>query len=174
MSEVLTTQKTLFPDEQSDLDSRLVHAAANGDMQTVQTLLAAGADVHAKDDYALHYAAYHGHAETVQVLLASGADVHAQNDWSLWWATLNGHTETVQVLAKHIFAPESWRGKNRAEIEAEATALYDKINASDINPEYLRKAGTILLDSALTCWEQVRPPPPPIQISPLPAQPRPL
>jgi hypothetical protein len=80
------------------------------------------------------------------------------------------------VLARHIFAPDSWREKSRAEIEAHASALYDKIKASStIKPERLRTAGTIFADCAIDCWHQVRPPPPPeFKISPLPAQPRPV
>jgi hypothetical protein len=56
----------------------------------------------------------------------------------------------------------------------EADALYNKITAENIQPEYVRRAGTILLDYALTCWEQVRPAPPKLNISALPAKPRPV
>jgi hypothetical protein len=82
----------------------------------------------------------------------------------------------VQSLVSHIFAPESWRGKSRAEIEQQATALYNKITAfsQPIEPERLQQARTILTDTAIECWHQVRPAPPKIQISPLPAQPRAL
>jgi hypothetical protein len=127
-----------------------------------------------KLDNRLMGAALDGHPGVVKKLLANGADVHAQDDGALRWAALHGYKETVQVLARHIFAPESWRGKTRAEIEAEATALYDRIKADSPHPDLLRQAGSILLDCALCCWEQVRPPPPKLQISPLPAQPRPV
>ena len=74
-----------------------------------------------------------------------------------------------------FFAPESWRGKSRTEIEAQANTLYDKIKAENPQPDRLRIARTILLDCAIRCWHQIRPPPPPgFKISPLPAQPRPL
>src|ERR1039457_750171 len=136
--------KQLSPEEQEELDGRLIDAAWTGGTETVEALLAVGADVHARDDYALRWAAY------------------------------RGRTQTVQILARHIFAPDFWRGKNRAEIEAEAEALYNKIKADHPQPECLHMAGTILADTALTCWEQVRPPPPKLTISPLPAQPRPL
>ena len=196
------------PKEQEDLDTRLIDAADHGDTKAVQTLLAAGANVHENDDCALRLAADAGHTETVRVLLAAGADAHAEDDGALRWAADNGHTETVnvlfeagsdvhawdayslgmaaqnghaetvQTLAKHIFAPESWRGKSRAEIEAHAEVLYNKIahhRWNPIRPERLRQAGIILLDCALCCWEQVRPPPPlGFKISTIPAQPRPL
>ena len=135
----------LSPEEQKKLDKRLIEAADLGDTKAVQTLLADGADVHAGDDDALC--------------------------WAVWF----GHTETVQILARHIFAADSWRGKSRAEIEAYATALYNKIEAENPKPDRSRQAATILADCTIDCWHQVRPPPPPgFSISPLPAQPRPL
>ena len=114
----------------------------------------------------------------MKVLLAEGANVHAHDDEAVRWASHRGLTETVQVLAANIFDADSWCGKSRAEIETVAAALYERIKANNpqnpITPERLRTAGAILLDCALTCWEQVRPPPPKLQISPLPAQPRPV
>ena len=194
-------------DELNGLDSRLIDAADHGDTKAVKTLLAARADVPAKNEGALCWAAENGHAKTVKILLAAGADVHAQNDWALrsaacWGRTETvkvllaaganvhgkddcalrraayfGHTETLRVLARHIFAADSWRGKSRAEIEAGASGLYDKIKANipsnPIKPERLRETGHILIDAAIDCWHQVRPPPK-LTISPLPAQPRPL
>jgi len=198
-------QETLSEDEQRDLDDRLIDSAKYGTTEMVQTLLTAGADVHAGDDWALRLAASNGHTESGRLLLVSGANVHAGDDWALGWAAYNGHTETVQVLlaadadvhahgdealrwaarngrtgtlrvlTRHIFAADSWRGKNRTEIEAYATALYDKVEATGLQPERLHQAATILADCAIDCWHHVRPPPPPgFKISPLPAQPRPL
>ena len=155
-------------------DWALRYAAGGGHAEIVQALLAAGADVHAGSDYALWWASSNGHAETAKVLLAAGADVHAWDDGALCSAVWFDHTDTVQILAAHIFAPDSWRGKSRAEIEALANSLYDKIKTQDPEPEDLRQAGAILIDHALRCWEQVRPALPKIQISPLPAQPRPV
>jgi ankyrin repeat protein len=194
----------MTPKEQERLDNSLIDAAERGDTKAVQRLVATGANVHAWDDWALWQAADAGHAETVQVLLAHEANVHAvkdlalrsaaknghsdtvkvllansanvqaQDHYALRWAAFWGHTETVQVLAEHIFAPESWRGESRTEIEAGATALYDTIKAENPAPKRLRTAGAILFDCAIDCWFQVRPPPPKLSISPLPAQPRPL
>jgi ankyrin repeat protein len=164
----------MTPDEQEKLDSLLIDAAWDGHTETVRMLLAAGADMHAWNDFALRFAAHNGHTETVKALLAAGANVHAMDDYALCHAAMMGHTETARVLAKHIFAPDSWRGKSRAEIEAGATALYDKIKDDNPSPESLREAATILADCAIDCWHQVRPAPPKLQVSPLPAQPRPL
>jgi Ankyrin repeats (3 copies) len=152
--------KKLSPDEQKNLDECLIQAAWNGKMETVKTLLAADADVHAWSDLALRGASGNGRTDTVQALLAAGANVHVGDDSALCNAALNGCAETVQVLANHIFAPESWRGNSRAEIEAYAAALYSKIEIYGATPERLHEAGFILVDCALTCWEHVRPPAP--------------
>src|ERR1017187_9851538 len=79
----------------------------------------------------------------------AGANVHAEDDHALRRGANWGQTETVRGLAAHIFAPDSWRGKNRTEIESAANALYDKIKAENPQSERLRTAGTILLDCAL-------------------------
>jgi len=179
----MTTPHELSLKEQEELNNRLQRAAEKGDTKTVLEQLAAGADVHQRNNWALRGAAYDGYTETVKILLAAGTDVHAQDDdvhaqddLGLCWAAVRGHSETVQVLAAHIFAPDSWRGKNLAEIQAQASVLYEEIKATttDLQPERLRKAGTILADYALRCWEQVRPAPPRIQIGSLPVQPMPL
>lgn len=164
----------MTPVEQRILGNRLIGAASKGYTETVRALLTAGADVHAEDDMALRWAADYGQTEMVRVLLAGGANVHAENDDALRWAAWNSHTETVRVLARHLFAPDLWRGKSRAEIEVEANALYEKVEAENPISERLHEAASILLDCALTCWEQVRPAPPKLTISALPAQPRPL
>jgi len=143
-----TKPQELSPDEQEKLDNYLIDAAREG------------------------------YTFDVEISLAMGADVHATNDWALCCAAYWGHTKTVQVLAAHIFAPDSWRGKKRTEIEAQADALYGRIKStslmSPIKPERLREAATILLDCALNCWEQVRPAPRPLNISARLAQPMPL
>lgn len=159
--------------EQKSLEELLSEAAKNGHTETVKTLLASGAHLHAWEDAALCWSAFFGHAETVKVLLAAGANVHADDDYARRSAVKEGHMEVVQVLAKHIFAPDSWRGKSRAEIEAYAVGLYDKIKTDNPRPERLRLAAKILADCAIDCWHQVRPIPR-LNISPLPARPRPL
>jgi len=144
-----TEPRQLSLDKQRNLDERLINAAWEVDTQAVQAALAAGANVHAQDDLALCRAASYG------------------------------DTEMVRVFANYIFGPDAWRGKSRAEIEAHANALYDRIRTiqplAPIKPDRLRETGAILADCAIDCWHQVRPPPPPqFKISPFPAQPRTL
>jgi len=68
-------------DARTGLGSTPLHLAAiNPDVTTVKALLAAGANVNAKDDDGntpLHMAAYANRIETAKVLLEAGADVNA-------------------------------------------------------------------------------------------------
>jgi hypothetical protein len=47
---------------------------------------------------ALHYAAERGHKETVEFLIAKGADIHAGRIEALQYAIQNGHTELAIIL----------------------------------------------------------------------------
>jgi len=85
-----------------DKNNALIYSAGFGKLDFVEYLLAAGADVHARDDYALRGASDNGHTEVIKLLLAAGADVHAGNDLALDWAKYKRHTEVVKVLKDHI------------------------------------------------------------------------
>ena len=57
-------------------DLQLIDAAKDGDLVKVKELIAAGADVNAKDDdgwTALMYAAEKGYTEIIEILKAAGA-----------------------------------------------------------------------------------------------------
>ena len=82
-----------------------IHDAARfGDVEEARRLLAAGADVEAKDNSgwtALMLAAQNGHVGVVQALLAARADVNAvcHSGWTaLMLAALYGHVGAVQAL----------------------------------------------------------------------------
>ncbi|GJN88570.1 hypothetical protein Rhopal_001536-T1 [Rhodotorula paludigena] len=56
----------------------LCHAASEGHTESVKVLLAAGADVHAVDEFKrtpIHYAAWQGHVDCVNLLIDAGATV---------------------------------------------------------------------------------------------------
>lgn len=87
---------------------RLSTAAHNGDINTVNSLLAQGVDVNEKESLtyltALHHAASQGHIETVRILLEKGADVNAKNAGNftaLSFAARNGHTNIVRLLLEN-------------------------------------------------------------------------
>ena len=82
----------------------LMYAAAAGDTDTMEALVAGGAPVNARthtDATALMFAAAEGHADAVALLLELGADRSAannNNDTALILAQENGHDEIVEML----------------------------------------------------------------------------
>ena len=84
------------------LNNELIWASGNGHIEVVRELIRAGANVHARDDYALRYASKYGHIEVVRELLRAGADVHACDDYALRWASYHGHIEVVQLLKNPV------------------------------------------------------------------------
>ncbi len=122
---------TSVDEQDSDGLSRLMRASANGDTQTVKSLLDEGAQVNSKDDErlsALHHACSGGlftrddradwdvdrimleishlndPSDTVKVLLDHGAQVDLQDKYgksALILASMCGHFETVHMLLDH-------------------------------------------------------------------------
>ena len=62
-------------------DTALHHATRNGDLEIVEQLVSAGADVNGTTDnghFPLYCAAGHGHVETTRYLIENGADLQAR------------------------------------------------------------------------------------------------
>ena len=99
----------------SEVDSALLDAAKEGNIEAVKQHLANGADVNAKDDgwTPLHNAAGYSTKEMVELLISNGADVNAKGEDG--WTPLNitHDPETIDLLRKH-------GGKTKNELEAEA------------------------------------------------------
>ena len=76
-------------------------SAENGYLPVVQYLLEQGADIHARNDFALRLSAYYGHLPVVQYLLDQGADIHAGNEYALQLSAENRHLPVVQYLLEH-------------------------------------------------------------------------
>ncbi|XP_049796001.1 ankyrin repeat domain-containing protein 54-like [Schistocerca nitens] len=83
---------------------RLMDAAEDWDMEEIMALVAAGADVRARDECestALHRAAESGHVEAVKSLLEAGAEVDARDCRQvtpLHLAAYEGNTRVVRLL----------------------------------------------------------------------------
>ncbi|XP_047105181.1 uncharacterized protein LOC124770907 isoform X2 [Schistocerca piceifrons] len=83
---------------------RLVQAAEDGAVGELRALIAAGADVGARDELgrtALHYAACRGDVEVARLLVGAGAAVDARDDcgWTpLHFAAYNRHAEVAAGL----------------------------------------------------------------------------
>jgi len=86
---------------------QLHKAAADGDLETVKSIISKGANVNSKDEKEktpLHYAAETGKMEVVQLLVEAGADVNAMgnNDWPpLCIAAENNHIAVSEYLIAH-------------------------------------------------------------------------
>lgn len=80
------------------MTEHLAEHAGRGDLDAVERMLAAGADVHTGDDRPLQWAARHGHLAVVERLLVAGANVHANTDSALRWASSNGYLPVVECL----------------------------------------------------------------------------
>jgi ankyrin repeat protein len=86
----------------------LFDAAREGDLARVKSLIAAKADVNAKNKKgrtrtALMWASTNGHVEVVKALLAAKADVNVKDNsifgqTALVWASMEGHVEVVKLL----------------------------------------------------------------------------
>ncbi len=79
---IVTPDSPLVQEDVDPMNQELIRAAAAGDSETVQGLLAQGADVHAANDKgvtALIAAAYANHVDVARLLIQAGADINRQD-----------------------------------------------------------------------------------------------
>jgi len=86
-----------------DVNSQLIEAGKKGETRDIEGLLAAGAEVDAKDEKgvtALMHASAEGHTQSVEALLDAGAEVDAQADDGLTalMVVARGKTEIARAL----------------------------------------------------------------------------
>ncbi len=105
--------------DQNILNEMLIEMAKEGSVNGVSLMLSKGADIHARDDWALIDAIENGHLEVVRYLVENGANIHTWNDQALRWASQEGHLALVKYLVEHgadIHADDDWAlrwaGKN--------------------------------------------------------------
>jgi len=91
----------------------LHRAARHGHKESVELLIANGADVNVKDKWGrtpLHFAAAHGHKELVELLIANGADVNAKESevghTPLFFAGLNDVAEMLIARGADVNAKD--------------------------------------------------------------------
>jgi uncharacterized protein len=90
---------------QDILNSKLLRACSEGDLEDAKHLIASGADVKIKNIFGwtpLIVASYRGHIETAKLLIEAGADVNAtekQEQTALMLSSSKkGNTEIVKTL----------------------------------------------------------------------------
>jgi ankyrin repeat protein len=92
------------PSPEKVVESALMESAFNGDLETVQQLVAAGISVSVRDleeRTPLMWSAFNGHTPVVSFLLDQGAEVDAQdnhNRTALMYASTGPFKETVDLL----------------------------------------------------------------------------
>ncbi|XP_049770021.1 uncharacterized abhydrolase domain-containing protein DDB_G0269086-like isoform X2 [Schistocerca cancellata] len=92
---------------------RLIEAAKEGAVEELRALLAAGANVEARDEdmwTALHWAAVRGHENVVRCLVEGGADVESRDsrrNTPMHWAAYRGHAAVVRLLAASSGDPDA-------------------------------------------------------------------
>jgi uncharacterized caspase-like protein len=138
----------------------LIRAVSRGDITTVRTMLARGADVQVRDANgrtALMYAAENGDPTTVQALLMNGADVDAR-DWQDWTALMyaaeSGSATTVQALLAnkaHVNAKTEGSGWTALMSAASRghTAVVQSLLANGAEPNARDKEGQTALFRAV-------------------------
>ena len=83
------------------MDEALWQAARYGNIDIVEILLVAGADVHIRHDISLLWSAENGHYDIVKLLLEHGIDIHTSNNHALFRSVVHGHTDIVKLLLEY-------------------------------------------------------------------------
>lgn len=80
-----------------DDDNVVAIASLNKDIEIVQLLIDAGADV-INNNQAIKRACYHGYTDIVKLLLENGADPSADDNFPIIWAGYFGFIDTMKLL----------------------------------------------------------------------------
>jgi ankyrin repeat protein len=105
-TEFVAEKVPLSPEAQKARNFELIQSAEKGEIEKVERLLKAGADVNARDlgkRTALMFASHKGHAEIVAMLGMNGAYVNLKDVdglTALGYASAQGHTEIAEILRK--------------------------------------------------------------------------
>lgn len=103
--------------DQKDQVKEMLEAIWRRDTDRIASLVAAGVDIHARNDYVLRRACWFGHLPSVQLLLRLGADAKAQNEgawFEPWyqWKLSGGSPITAAASRGHLSIVEHlhWAG----------------------------------------------------------------
>lgn len=122
-------------------------AALSGDRQSLETFLADGGDIDAKDKFgqtALMLAARHGHAVAVDFLIGAGANLNVTAKYGLsaiMLAVVNHHDAIARSLA-HAGADLTLRGTGAPGFFDKTAADLASDNGQTALAEFLRNMGS--------------------------------
>ncbi len=159
--------------------SELLDAIESGDLKLVERLLKLGADIQGAPflENPTLCASRNGHLPILELLIRRGTDPRYAKDRFFLNATCDNRQDILKFLCTTVFTPDLWRGKSRAEIEQQADTIYRNVEpdiplnlCEPFATNHLRRLRLELFDAAMTCWEHVRPDPPKITISDVPAK----
>eukprot|EP00808_Paulinella_micropora_P020554 g60951.t1 len=120
-----------------DNRTALIETGQNGRTDIAQALLAAGANVHAKDRdgyTALHLAGVTGHTATAQALLAAGAQIEAKTNWgntALDLACQQNKPETIKLLEEAAKVKHVVSSAERGELTAADKSSLDSATEAE-------------------------------------------
>src|SRR5208337_1072836 len=141
---ILQVHPELVLSEDTDGETPLHWAAAFGQEDIVDLLLANNTDALAKTNKAgetpLHVAAAKGFTGVAETLLTHKADVNARDgggNTSLHWATLWNHPDMVQLLLAHQADANAKTNKGRTPMNATAFVAYNARNKPPIDDDNL-------------------------------------
>ena len=156
---------------------RFLAAIELGDIKLVERLIVKGAKLDGEywNEPPASCAIRSGQTHIVALLLRHGLDPRQCDDGLFWDAVYWRRPAIMKLLATTVFAPDLWRRKTLIDIQKEAEIVERNIlkGLPDDPEEFkdvIRPARLVLFDAAITCWEHVRPDPPRINISDVPAK----
>jgi hypothetical protein len=160
---------------------RFLAAIESGDVELVERLIAKGAKLHGEcwNEPPASCAIRSGHTHIVALLNRHGLDPRHCDDGLFWDAAYWNRPAIMKLLATTVFAPDLWRGKALLDIQQEAHRIYTNVengiekylsDAPQTKEEASRLARVEIVDAAMACWEHIRPDPPKITISDIPAR----
>jgi hypothetical protein len=154
---------------------RLLAAIESGDIKLVERLIAKGVNVRGDHYHELPQscAVRKGNVPILAILIRHGVDPRYRDDMLLALAVHWHQQNVLKFLAATVFAPDLWPGKTLLDLQKEADLIERNIDANlsnDMDQETSRSVRLVLFDAAMTCWEHVRPDPPKIKISDVPAK----
>ena len=155
MQTITKEQETRY----AELQLMALEASRQGDVETLQPLLAAGIPINLQDEKGnslLMLASYHGHHEAVVLLLNHGADPDRRNDRGqtpLGGVAFKGYLEIARLLVDHGADPCADQGGGQTPVMFAAVFGRKKLVAYLQSVTVRRGSSGLLLDfvTNLTC-----------------------